>query len=191
LGLHIALNDLTDARALVDDRLINGPNLEYWHVQDLYLDLLEQNVSPMELDPNGLQSLQSIAATRKHGYAHAQAWLMLFGYSFDDNVVLPKEDRLYMQQEQNGNGSSASTFLDVMPNPSNGPVALAVRLPEGSEHGTVRVLDPLGRLVIEQSFTGNVQLIELDTKGLGSGVFAAQVKADGILVGTTKFEILR
>lgn len=80
---------------------------------------------------------------------------------------------------------------EVMPNPSRGPVALAVRLPEGSDQGTVRVHDPMGRMVMEQRFTGNVQLIELDTKGLGNGLFVAEVKADGILIGTTKFEILR
>ena len=189
LGLDLALGDLHGARQLVDAQLISSQQVEYWEVQDLYVDLFENNDGPEDVDANGIQLLQAIASTRAYGSGHAQAWLSLFGQTFEDVVVFPTRLRAVQQQEDGYH--TAPAMLDVLPNPSNGPVAIAIRLPEEMNDGKVRVVDPLGRLVLEQSFTGNVQLIELDTKGLGNGLFAAEVKADGILVGTIKFEILR
>ena len=55
----------------------------------------------------------------------------------------------------------------------------------------VRVFDPVGRMLLEQHFVGHVQVVELDAHSLSNGVYVVKVEADGIAIGTSKFEIAR
>ena len=77
------------------------------------------------------------------------------------------------------------------PNPSRGPVYLVVKLPEGMEGGTVRVMDPLGRVVVEKAFSGREQIIDLPNAAMATGFYTAGVFVDGIRLGTCKFEEIK
>lgn len=192
LALHLALGDLAAARGLVDDNLTTSNVPEYWQVQDLYLDLLENELGPEDVNGNDLASLQAIAASALYGAAHAKAWLMLLGDSLTEHIVLPRP--LGQRSSIAHRSSSASQppgTLEVHPNPSNGPVYIVAQLPEGAETGLIRVMDPLGRLVLERRFTGPVQIIDLDGYELASGFFTVGLSADGIAIGMAKFEVLR
>lgn len=51
--------------------------------------------------------------------------------------------------------------------------------------------DPLGRMIHHQRFQGEVELLDLDTRNLATGVYTAMLEADGIRIGVTKFELVR
>ena len=84
-----------------------------------------------------------------------------------------------------GNG-----HLAVAPNPANTFTHLAAVLPEGMDEAKLRVLDPLGRLVLEQVATGSVIAIDLDTRQLAGGIYSVALSNGAYLLGITRFEII-
>lgn len=84
-----------------------------------------------------------------------------------------------------GNG-----HLAVAPNPANTLTHLAAVLPEGMDEAKLRVLDPLGRLVLEQVATGSVIAIDLDTRQLAGGIYSVALSNGAYLLGITRFEII-
>lgn len=163
---------------------------EYWDVQDLYLTLRENSQGVHDVNVTGQQMLEAIATSGLYGAGQAQVWLTILGQNFPDHVVLPQRNRAPAAHTEDADYNTP-VLMYVMPNPSNGPVAVSVQLPEGADGGTIRVLDPTGRLVAQQVFSGAVQLIELDTRNMANGVYAAELLSDGIPLGTSKFELVR
>ena len=51
-------------------------------------------------------------------------------------------------------------------------------------------MDPLGRTVLEQQVSGLVQVIELDKPEMATGLYSAGLFAEGIRLGTAKFEVI-
>lgn len=188
-ALHMAAGDLVAARDVVDDAIMVPTLTDYFKVQDLYLTLLENNQTLMDIDALGISTLESFAAERSLASGAAKAWLTQLGRPLVEDIVLPAPDRS-PDAEDRISIVSAAVGVRAYPNPSNGPVYLVVQLPEGTEAGSVRVLDPLGRLVVEKTFTGDVSIVDLDGTGLANGVYAAAAYADGIAIGTTKFEVV-
>lgn len=189
LALSYAMGDNARARQVVDDALISGKQPEYWDVQDLYLTLRENNQGVQDVDASGLAMLDAIATSGLYGSGHAQVWLTILGESFADHVVLPQHNRA--PQAASDEDDTAPLLMQVQPNPSNGPVAVSLQLPEGADGGAIRVLDPLGRQVYQTTFTGSVQIVEIDTREMANGVYLAEVQVDGIQLGVTKFELAR
>jgi len=66
-----------------------------------------------------------------------------------------------------------------------------MNLPEGADGGQVRITDPLGRTIHQQTFYGEVQILALETQGMTTGAYAAELVADGIRIGVAKFELIR
>jgi hypothetical protein len=189
LALSYAMGDDGRARQVVDAELTANHQPEYWDVQDLYLDLRENSQGVQEVDAIGQQMLQAIATSGLYGAGHAQVWLTILGQSFPDHVVLPQRNRA--SQAANEGFDIPQVQMQVQPNPSSGPIAVCLKLPEGMDGGTIRVVDPVGRLVYQVTFTGNAQIVEIDTRKMANGVYLAEVEADGIQVGVTKFELAR
>lgn len=190
LALHLALGDLASARDIVDLHLPTGELPEYWELQDLYLDLREQGMGPEDVEGDGIQALAAIASAEVYGSAHAQAWLSMLGGVFTETVILPRPYRS-ASYHSGSSGSAMPAMLEVHPNPSNGPVYVVVRMPEGAEDGTVRVMDPMGRLVLERNALERMQIIELTGKELASGLYTLGLSVDGIQAATAKFEVIR
>lgn len=114
---------------------------------------------------------------------------MMLGQTFEDDIIFPTREK--SERQRNDGISEQPQFLNIFPNPSNGPVAIAIQLPEGSEGGLIRVFDPMGRTVMSEQFTGRVQLLELNTAGMMSGIYFADLAVDNISLGQVKFEILK
>ena len=53
------------------------------------------------------------------------------------------------------------------------------------------VFDPLGRQVLAERVNNAVGIAELPTDALPTGLYSVVLLADGLKVGTTKFEIVR
>lgn len=177
---------------MVDSELVASPNRDYWEVQDLYLSLLEDSLGPLDLGPAGQQALLPIALSREHGSGQAQAWMTLLGGGFGEQVVLPNHDQPRAPvHEQRPRVLPPTPFINVHPNPSDGPVVVVCRLPEGAQGGHLLVQDPLGRSIHQQLFQGEMQLLDLDTRTLATGVYTAVLEADGIRIGVAKFELVR
>lgn len=189
LALSYALGDDARARQVVDAALVTGRQPEYWDVQDLYLTLRENAQGPQDVDVTGQQMLEAIATSGLYGAGHAQVWLSILGQSFPDHVVLPQHNRA--PQASSDEFDTPPLLMQVQPNPSKGPVAVSLQLPEGADGGAIRVLDPLGRQVYQTTFTGSVQIVEIDTREMANGVYLAEVQVDGIQLGVTKFELAR
>ena len=54
-----------------------------------------------------------------------------------------------------------------------------------------RVMDPLGRVVLEQQVAGLVEVVELDRPEMATGIYIVGLFADGLKIGVTKFEFIR
>lgn len=189
LALSYALGDDARARQVVDAALVTGRLPEYWDVQDLYLTLRENDEGPEEVDANGIQLLENIATSGLYGAGHAQVWLSILGQSFPDHVVLPQRNRA--QQGANDDDGLSPILLQASPNPTSGPIVVSVQLPEGSDGGTLRIIDPVGRMVQAVPFRGTVQVVEMDASTLANGLYAVAVDVDGIQLGVAKFEVAR
>ncbi|MBK8339182.1 MAG: hypothetical protein IPK99_03885 [Flavobacteriales bacterium] len=131
-----------------------------------------------------------LALSHVNGSGHAQAWLTLLGGSFGDHVVLPTHNQQRSARARERAVASPPVFVNVHPNPSNGPVVVVCNLPEGATGGALVVRDPLGRTIHQQQFLGEVQVLDLDTRQLASGVYSAYLEADGIWIGVAKFELV-
>jgi hypothetical protein len=189
-GLSLAQVDGPGARAAITSGLQHGLLSEYFTVQDLYLRLLEDGQRATDLDADGIYQLEQIARDGKSGSGAARAWLSLLGQQWNEEVILPKPVRSFQAQEMPLVDTEAP-FIEAYPNPTNGPVYLVVHLPEGASEGLVRVMDPLGRLLVEQRFAGSVQVIDMNTSGEATGLYTAGLYVDGLDLGTIKFEVLR
>ncbi len=189
LGLALAMGDLHLARTEVDAGLLDRDLEDYFIVQDLYVNLLEHYQKATDLDAGGVGTLQQLATTDGSGAGAAQAWLMMLGEEWPEEVVLPRPVRSAQAKERAS--AVMEPLLTAYPNPSNGPVYLVAQLPEGADQAVIRVVDPVGRIILENQFSGRVGMFEIPEKDLAAGVYTAGLFIDGINAGNTKFEVLR
>ena len=82
-------------------------------------------------------------------------------------------------------------MLAAYPNPSNGPVYLTYTVLEGVEQVEVWVHDAQGRVVRQQRVGNSNGILELPQRELATGSYVASLRFDGILVGTTKINMVR
>jgi len=68
-------------------------------------------------------------------------------------------------------------------------VYAVARMLEGMETGEVSIYDPLGKLLLKQRVQGRSAIVELPTNDLPTGLYVATLQADGLQVGTVKFEL--
>lgn len=190
LALAVRSGDLGTAENLVDQGLSDGLLPEFYEVQQLLLGTL-QNVQDMAaLDASQVQQLEAIAEMDVYGSAHASAWLRSLGLPTQvERIVLPLSTRS-VTAGQGVNGYVAEVFLQVQPNPSDGHVVVIVKVPEGVEYASIRVLDLLGRLVAEKPIAGGRPLVELPTLEV-SGLYMAVLYLDGVRAGVAKFQVAR
>ena len=93
-----------------------------------------------------------------------------------------------------GKGASTATLPDLLgvyPNPTKGEAFVTYQLPEGAETGWLDVRDALGRSVFSQQLNRSGGIVELSKDQLHGGFYAVSLRADGILVSSTKFIALR
>lgn len=190
LGLALAMGDLHQARTEVNAGLDDRDLEDYFIVQDLYLNLLEHFQKATDLDASGVATLHQLAGTDGSGAGAARAWLEFLGEEWPEDVVLPRPVRS-AQAEETTATPILEPLLTAYPNPSNGPIYLVARLPEGAEHAAIKAVDPLGRTVLDQQFMGSVGLFEITDRELAVGVYTAGLFVDGIAAGSVKFEIVR
>jgi hypothetical protein len=190
LALAVHNGDLGTANALVDQGLSEGLIPEYYEVQELLLGTLENGQGMHVLDAGQVQNLEAIADMEVYGSAHAKAWLRSLGHATEvERIVLPHSTRS-LAAVNGANVAEQMVALQVQPNPNDGHAVVAVRIPAGVEHATIKVWDPIGRLVAEKLIAGGQPLVDLPTLQV-SGLYVAVLYLDGVLAQTAKFQVVR
>ncbi len=192
LGLLMAHGDLTEAKDIVDDLLLASEPDAGIEVLGIYLDLLIDGQSIYDLSTSDHASLQAIANTYGPGQGQAQAWLEYLGEGpFDDEMILPEQ--YHMMQIPRNLAQPPIQLLAAYPNPSDGkqPVYMVVRMPEGMDQASLRVVDPAGRLVREVIISRNTSIIELLPSELTNGPYVAGLFAGELQLGAAKFMVVR
>jgi len=190
-ALHIALGNLTAARTIVDAQILAGTEPAYWQVADLYLHQLEGNQPLESVGATTVALLQSIAHSGDYGAAQAQAWLEYLGLPQTEQIILPHSWHGPSHLKPAPATSVVANMLSAAPNPSNGAVYIMVQLPEGAEQAVLRVVDPLGRLIMEREVGTSNGIIEVNERGMTSGLYTAGLFVDGVDAARVKFEVIR
>lgn len=86
---------------------------------------------------------------------------------------------------QSSNGISYKLY----PNPTNGLAALEIDLPGGPATTNLRLVDALGRTVLEQPILADNTMI--DTRSFATGVYWVQVFREGSLLLTDRLLVRR
>ncbi len=188
LGLHLATNNLAQARALVNTHRSAEPGNGYWKVQDMLVDHRERDLSVADLTSGEQILLESIAATDKEGAAEARVWLDLLGQPFVPEYVLPNTNKSRHVKANTETYLENSPYLRAYPNPSNGPVFVVYEVPEGVEQALLEVVSADGKLIFSQSIAPQNGIAELGKLPLGLNV--ATLRCDGIRVGIAKVSIV-
>ncbi|MBS1945473.1 MAG: hypothetical protein JST98_09825, partial [Bacteroidetes bacterium] len=192
LTLYIAAGTLAPARTLVDAQLpIEDGDQDYWRVQDLWLQQLENGQRPEKLDAAGMNTLEMVAQAGRIGAAQADAWLELLGQRRETKLVLPAKNRAPKRLVQHSPAPTRKQLLAAYPNPATGPFYLVYKVPEGVEQVVIRLHDAQGRLVREDQVAAKNGIEEVASKDLAEGSYFATLIFDGIQVGSTKVNILR
>lgn len=125
------------------------------------------------------------------GSARAGAWLTGLGAdALEEVVILPVEERAMTgTQRARRNSSQEAIILEAYPNPTQGIAYVACNVPEGVEQATVCVHDLNGRLVTEKRIGNGPAVVELDLSGEPSGVYASELRLDGVRTGTVKLTV--
>lgn len=187
-ALYLTLNQLTNARVVLDNNLQDPQLGDYFAVQDLHLSLLENGQDLEDLDANGRSALRNLMADVGSGASVAKAWLLMLGYEAPDNIVLPRPVRSANVQEDIS-AIAMPWSIAAYPNPANGPVFFAVCLPEGAEKGMVRIIEPTGRLVSERAVP-STNIVEYGAGHREAGVYVAVLYADEVEVGHCSFVVV-
>lgn len=190
VALHLAKGELDSAHVVVDSALAANPGDPWFEVQDLALALMAQEAELSDADGNAVSALQDIAGNEKAGAGEALAWLMMLGTEYDEEIMLPDRNKARRPRPERTR-SSASHLLAAYPNPSNGPVYLVFRVPEGVAQAEMKVHDALGRLVMQQRIAPRHGIVELLPTDLSTGMHVAELLLDGVRVATTKVEVMR
>lgn len=188
LGLHLATNNLAQARALVNTHRSAEPGNGYWKVQDMLVDHRERDLSVADLTSGEQILLESIAATDKEGAAEARVWLDLLGQPFVPEFALPNTNKSRHVKANTETYLENSPYLRAYPNPSNGPVFVVYEVPEGVEQALLEVVSADGKLILSQSIAPQNGIAELGKLPLGLNV--ATLRCDGIRVGIAKVSIV-
>ncbi|MCW5900115.1 MAG: hypothetical protein KIT10_12680 [Flavobacteriales bacterium] len=186
LGLYITKGELDSARLVVDAALEEDPEAVYWLVQHLYLSEVEQDADPYAAT-HLMDTLETLANTGEHGHAHALAWLGGMGQHVPEVIILPAiTKRLHAPEEM----ESVLPRMLVFPNPSDGTINVTVHVPEGTEQASLKVLDLVGRVMIERRISAGTLTEELYLP-LSTGFYMAALYLNGVPAVSTKFRILR
>ena len=189
LGLHLATNNLAQARALVNTHRSAEPGNGYWKVQDILVDHRERDLSLADLTSGEQTLLESIAASDKEGAPEARVWLDLLGQPFVPEYVLPNTNKSRHVKADMETYLENSPYLRAYPNPSNGPVFVVYEVPEGAEQALLEVLGADGRLILSQSIAPQNGIAELGKLPLGLNV--ATLRCDGWRVDVAKLSVVR
>lgn len=184
-GLYMAKNDTSSTRAVLDVALEEDPGSVFWQVQELYLDLLRQNNAPATAT-HLISPLQELAATGGYGGGHARAWLAMLGAGQPEVIILPTPTKRLRQPEEI---LAQRPTMQVFPNPSQGIVNVAVQVPEGAEQATLRVLDPLGRVMHQRRLAAGTLQEELHL-ALPAGSYVAVVYLNESHAVNTWFQVI-
>jgi hypothetical protein len=190
LALYLAEGDLTSARTLVNNRLQGSGDLGYWQVQDLWLGLKEQSLSPQDLDGNGEQTLRDIVAAQGQGAAQAQAWLALLGHPEPEEVILPANS-MRRKPVRERTTASVQPMLAAYPNPTNGPTYLTYIVAEGVGQAELRLHDAAGKLFQSQRLAPHNGITEPRLRDLPTIVVVAILFWDGVPVAEAKLTVTR
>jgi len=190
LALAVHSGDLGTASDLVDQGLSQGLIPEFYEVQQLVLGSLQNGQGMHDGDAGQVQQLEAIADMDVYGSAHAKAWLRSLGHATEvERIVLPLSTRS-LAIVNGAHVAESMVAMQVQPNPNDGHAVVAVRIPEGVEHATIKVWDPMGRLVAEKAIVGGQPLVDLPTMRV-SGLYFAVLYLDGVQAATGKFQVAR
>lgn len=191
LAMHLAAQNLVDARAVVDDNLQpTSDQLNYWVVQDLLLTLKEQNKNPMQLATQHLGTLQGIAASDGPGSGQAQAWLALLGTPIAEVVTLPIKAKRFQQQREFA-PAGEEQFLAVYPNPANGPAYLVYKVPDGVEKVYIALYGGQGQQIRSEQVAPKNGILEIAANEIVTGLYVASIYFDNIEAGSIKLSVTR
>lgn len=81
-------------------------------------------------------------------------------------------------------------FMNVFPNPANDQLRLSCKLPKEVESATIVIYNSQGQSITELDARQSNGIFELDTTDWPSGLYLADLEADGIKLGTTSIAII-
>ncbi len=178
-----AQNDLNTALATDHDA--------WWDVQAIHLAKVVVEEELESLSGTQESILQGIAEGDGPGASAAAAWLATAqGERPVAEVILPGTGTRSFIGGRAATGALEQNWLGVFPNPTKSEAFVTYHLPEGAATGSLEVRDATGRLVRAKKLIGN-GIDEIPKSLLSPGVYAVALWADGLLVGTAKFIVVR
>lgn len=192
IGALIAKGELATARTLVDGLRANAPDAEL-EVLSLRLEAEINGQTTAGLSEATISRLQELAEGEGPGMFSARTWLNELGLAnYPPRILLPTELRAARPIARIADDTRPE-LLTVYPNPSDGrqPVYVVAHLLDGMGAAEVRVFDPLGRQILAERVNNAVGITEVPTDRLSNGLYSVVLLADGLNVGSTKFQIIR
>ncbi len=123
----------------------------------------------------------------------AMAWGILYELGETVEVPLIKEPtgtKSLLLPHRRINRSSERPVLEAHPNPSVGTSMLVIGL-ELDEPATVRITDPLSRLVRTYQLGKGQRMLEVELMGLANGLYACELLMNDLRLATTKLMLQR
>lgn len=193
IQLRLAQGDLAAAKAIVDAQNAVPEPEGTMEVLGMALALEQAGSTLHDASAEQLDRLHTLADGEGTGMFAAQAWLRAIDpWLYPERILLPHEMRAMAASEaDDAANTETEQLLSVYPNPSNGEGAVyaVARMMEGMESGEVSIYDPIGKLLLRQRVQGRSAIVELPVRDLPPGLYVATLHADGVQVGSLKFEI--
>ncbi len=127
--------------------------------------------------------LANLGAQRDlQGSAQALAWLHALGEALPEEIIILPEDgpkNMLSDQPKPDIRWETSLSLEVFPNPSNGPVHVVYKVPDGIMNAELRMLDVHGREQRNARLGQGAGLLAFPTHGLPSGVYFVELILNG------------
>jgi hypothetical protein len=140
-----------------------------------------------------IQSELSVIASDPENLMNATASLMLEfwgGSSYLEFLALP-EGAEPRTQRVKGNGDILEIQnINVFPNPANDNIRFTCLLPLEAESAVLTIYNPQGQIIVTLNARQENGIFELNTKEWASGIYLADLVADGIKLGTSSVCII-
>lgn len=187
--LRAAEGDYAAARDLLT--YCTGDELDYCDVVTLGLDMEESGMSETGL-PNGVQSqLTTVAENPAHRMnATAGKLLEFWGNGANEEFLALPEGGTLKSNRISKLAEVELENLTISPNPAQGTVYAAYKLPEGWEKAQLIVYDNLGKKVADFNLAKFQGIVEMDTRQWSAGIHLIELRVDGIKTASSKLTVL-
>lgn len=139
-------------------------------------------------------SLEQIAAqVDQDGCSNAQALLMkAFAFFYPEDVVFPDEGQSFrIGSTDSLQQSQALSDFRAYPNPATDKLNVDYKLPSGVTNPILIVFDLTGKTIIRKQLSPDGNTTQLNITELPSGLFFWRIEAEGEILHSDKFSIVR